>query len=215
MRILINWLMALFLLSSSCVLAEEAALVTALKGDVAIEDGKGGKAPLQVFIKLHAGDVLQLGDAARLQVTYFKSARQETWVGSGSLEVGTSESKAVMGRLQPQTQQLTMKFAQQLSKTPATDSKGKVTTVRTRALAPFENIDHVRQTYQDMRAKAPANDRNPELYLLSAYFELKEYDQVRDILTRLDRDSPNDMEIKVLKSLYARAINNAKMAEKL
>lgn len=214
MRIIINCLAALFLLSSSAVWAGEAALVTALKGDVGLEDGTGGKAPLQPFIKLHAGDMLQLEDAARLQITYFQSARQEIWVGPGSLEVGTTESKAVIGRLQPQTQQLSMQFAKQLAKTPAADSRGKVTTLRTRAIATTDSIDRVKQTYQEMRAKAQHNDRNPELYLLSAYFELKEYDQVRDILNRLDSEYPGDMEIKILKSLYAKAINNAKMGAK-
>lgn len=214
MRIVIIGLTAALLIASHGALAAEAALVTALTGMVELEDGIGGKAPLQAFIKLHDGDLLQLGDATRLQLTYFQSARQETWTGPGNIEIGAVESKAATGRLRPQTQHLSLQLAKQLAKTPASDSRGKVVVPRTRSIAPSDGIEHVQRAYQEMRAKAESNDRNPELYLLSAYFELKEYDRVRDVLSQLDGSYPGDLEIKILKSLYFRAINNAKMAAK-
>lgn len=214
MRIVIRGLMTILLLASPCAWAAEAALVTALKGEVVFEDGKGGKTPLQAFIKLHDGDLLQLGDAARLQITYFQSARQETWLGPGNIEIGAVESKAAMGQFRPQIQQLSLQLTEQLAKTPASDSRGKIAALRTRSIAPLASLEQVQRAYREMRAKADSSDHNPELYLLSAYFELKEYDRLRNILGQLDGNFPGDLEIKILKSLYSKAINNAKMAEK-
>ena len=54
----------------------------------------------------------------------------------------------------------------------------------------------------------------PELYLLASYFELREFDKVETLLQQLGEKSPDDQEVKVLASLYKRAIGNAKMAEK-
>lgn len=214
MHNVIKWVVAILLFSSHCVWAAETALVTALKGEVKLVDGKGGKTPIQAFIKLHDGDILQLGDAVRLQIAYFQRARQEVWLGPGNIEIGAVESKTTMGRLQLQTQQLPLQLAKQLAKTPAPDGRGEVVALRTRSIAPSVSIAQVQQTYREMRAKAESGDRNPELYLLSAYFELKEYDGVHNILGQLDDSNPGDLEIRILKSLYSRAINNAKMMAK-
>lgn len=214
MSIISKWLIAFLLLFPSAAWAEEVALVTTVKGEVKIGEGIGGKTPLQAFIKLHDGDILQLGDAARLQITYFKSAAQETWMGPGNIVIGAGQSKAAGGRLQPQTQQLSMQFAKQLAKTPTGNSRGNVVTFRTRSIGPSLSVEQVKRAYHEMRANSELNDHNPELYLLSAYFEIKEYDLVRVTLNQLEGRYPDDSEIKILKSLYARAINNAKMAAK-
>lgn len=214
MRNFFKWLLVIILFPPLGAWAGEAALVTALKGDVAIDNGNGVKTPLQVFTKLHDGDALQLGKASRLQIVYFHGARQETWQGPGNIEIGASESKTAPGLPQPQARQLPLHLTKQIAKTPATDSRGKTAALRTRAIAIPVGLEQAQQTYREMRAKTEANDRNPELYLLSAYFELKEYERIRDLLTQLDVDHQGDMEIKVLKSLYFKAINNARMAAK-
>ncbi len=208
----IKWLPAFLVFSSYGVWAGEVALVTALRGEVEVENGSGTKAPLQAFTKLHDGDTLQLGNATRLQIVYFQSGRQERWQGPGNVGIGAAESTATAGM--PQTQQLPLTLVKQLSKTPTIDSRGKIAAVRTRSIAPSGSIEQAQRTYQEMRGKAEANDRNPELYLLSAYFELKEFDRVRDLLAQLDGNYPGDLEVRVLKSLYVKAINNAKMAAK-
>ena len=50
--------------------------------------------------------------------------------------------------------------------------------------------------------------------MLASYFELREFDKVETLLQQLGEKSPGDQEVKVLASLYKRAIGNAKMAEK-
>lgn len=207
-------LIVFLLLFPAAAWAEEVALSTIVQGAVLIEEGKGKQAPLQTFIKLHAGDILQLGEDAHLQIAYFKSANQERWLGPGTIIIGADQSKAVTAWLRPQTKQLSPQLAKQLAKTPTTDSRGKVAVVRTRSIGPSSSVEQVKRTYLEMSAKSEQNDRNPELYLLSAYFEIKEYELVRETLTQLEGRYPGDMEIKILKTLYAKAINNAKMAVK-
>lgn len=214
MHIFLKFLMAVFLLISSPGWTAEVALVTALKGDVWLGDETDGMLPLQSFIKLRDGDILQLGDKARLQLVYFQSNRQETWSGPGSVEVAVAQGRMVAGMPSLQTQQLSPQLAKQIARTPAPDSKGKLAALRTRSLALAESLGQVQKTYQDMRARVASSDRNPELYLLSAYFELREYDRIQEALRQLGESYPGDLEIKVLKSLYVKAINNAKMAAK-
>ncbi|MDP2783631.1 MAG: hypothetical protein Q8O38_03405 [Sulfurimicrobium sp.] len=214
MHIFLKFLMAVFLLISSPGWAAEVALVTAIKGDVWLGDETDGMTPLQAFIKLRDGDILQLGDKARLQLVYFQSNRQETWSGPGNVEVAVAQGRMVAGMPSLQTQQLSPQLAKQIARTPAPDSKGKLAALRTRSLALAESLGQVQKTYQDMRARVASSDRNPELYLLSAYFELREYDRIQEALRQLGESYPGDLEIKVLKSLYVKAISNAKMAAK-
>ncbi|HCC53729.1 MAG TPA: hypothetical protein DEQ20_02195 [Desulfobulbaceae bacterium] len=214
MSIICKGLIAFLLLFPSATWAAESALITAVKGAVWVEDAKHEHIALRTFIKLHEGDNLQLGENASLQLIYFKSANQETWLGPGNIVIGEDKSKAITTQLQPQIKHLSTQFTTQLAKTPTTDSRGKIAVVRTRAFGPSANIEQVKRTYIDMCAKSEANDRNPELYLLSAYFEIKEYELVRETLTQLEARYPDYPEVKLLKSLYAKAINNAKMAAK-
>lgn len=213
-RIASGFLVAVLALISSACGAVESALITSIKGEVVFEDSAGNKAQLPGLVKLNHGDILHLGDHARLQLVYFHSARQETWSGPGSVEVDGAQGKVVSGAPLLQLQQLAPQFARQISRTPAPDSKGKFAALRTRSVAPLESITQVQRTYQDMRAKVIATDRTPEIYLLSAFFELKEYDRIQEIFRQLDNSDPGDLEIKMLKTLYGKAINNAKMAAK-
>lgn len=214
LRTLLKILIAVLLLISSTSWAVEVALVTGVKGEISLENEGGGQSALTVFVKLREGDILHLGEHAHLQLVYFQTARQETWSGSGVIEVNGAQGKVVTGMPVRQIQQLPQQLAKQIAKTPAPDSKGKFAALRTRSIAPPESIAQIQRAYQEMRAKAAASDRNPEIYLLSAFFELKEYDRVHEIFRQLDLSDPGDFEIKMLKSLYTKAINNAKMAAK-
>ena len=73
-------------------------------------------------------------------------------------------------------------------------------------------LESIERNYADLRQKADPGDRNPELYLLSGYFELREYERLERLLAQLGEKAPNDLELRTLKALYARAINNARTA---
>ena len=66
----------------------------------------------------------------------------------------------------------------------------------------------------ELRGQADPADRNPELYLLASYFELREFDKVDALLQQLGDKSPNDPEVKVLVALYKRAVGNVQASMK-
>lgn len=209
-----KWLWIALLFSPPALYAADAALITASSGEVSVMDGKGGKTFLVSFTRLQEGGVLQLGNHARLRLVYFQGGQQETWQGPGSLEVGAAASRVVSGAPHSNNQSLSIQLIRQIAKTPTPDSGGKVAVLRTRVMAPSSGIEQVQKTYQDLRGKADPGDRNPELYLLSAYFEIREFDRVHEVLSQLDGSYPGDPEIKLLRSLYGRAIDNARVAAK-
>lgn len=192
----------------------EVGLVTALSGSVSLQEDKAAASALKSFVKLRAGDRLTLEGGARLQMVYFDGGRQETWQGAGQLEVGAVASTAVKGGLQPEVKTLPAILVKQLSKTPSPDGNVKAGMIRMRSIPSGGTLESIEKNYADLRRQADAADRNPELYLLAGYFELHEYDKVDALLKQLADKSPGDREIKALASLYKRAINNARMADK-
>jgi pentatricopeptide repeat protein len=73
-------------------------------------------------------------------------------------------------------------------------------------------LESLEKNYAELRQKTDAADRNPELYLLAGYFELREFERVERLLRQMSEKSPNDAELRMLNALYARAIGNARMA---
>lgn len=207
------WMVGLVFLSAGAWGAE-VGLVTAVSGNVKLQEDKAAASELKSFVKLRAGDRLTMEGAARLQMVYFEGGRQETWRGAGQLEVGSGASKAIKGDLQPEVKKLPAILVKQLSKTPSPDGNVKAGMVRMRSMPSGGTLESVEKNYADLRKQADPADRNPELYLLASYFELREFDKVETLLKQLGEKSPDDQEVKVLASLYKRAIGNAKMAEK-
>ena len=192
----------------------EVGLVTAVSGNVKLQEDKAAASELKSFVKLRAGDRLTMEGAARLQMVYFEGGRQETWQGAGQLEVGGSASKPVKGDLKPEVKTLPAILVKQLSKTPSPDGNVKAGMVRMRSMPSGGTLESVEKNYADLRKQADAADRNPELYLLASYFELREFDKVDALLQQLGEKSPGDQEVKVLAGLYKKAISNARMADK-
>jgi hypothetical protein len=194
----------------------EVGLVTAVSGKVSLqaEKEKAAAAALKSFVKLRAGDRLTLEDGSRLQLVYFDGGRQETWQGAGQLEVGTAASAALKGGLKPAVKTLPAILVKQLSKTPSPDGNVKAGMIRMRSMPSGGTLESLEKNYADLRKQADAADRNPELYLLAGYFELREYDKLDALLRDLGEKSPADQEVKALTALYKRAVNNARMAQR-
>ena len=192
--------------------AAEVGLVTAVAGGIKLQDEKKAESDLKSFIKLRPGDRLKMDGTARLQLVYFDGGRQETWQGAGQLEVGGAASKLLKGGLQPEVKTLPAILVKQLSKTPSADGNVKAGMVRMRSMPSGGTLESIERNYADLRQKADPGDRNPELYLLSGYFELREYERLERLLAQLGEKAPNDLELRTLKALYARAINNARTA---
>ncbi|MDP3817180.1 hypothetical protein [Pseudomonas sp.] len=206
---------ALLLALLSCTAqANEVAMVTALSGTVEWQaPGAAPAMPLKAFSKLRAGDRLKLAAAARVQLVFFQSGREEVWQGAGDLLLGSEASAVTTGTPQQQSRLLPRLLVKQLARTPAPEGQIRAGMVRLRSMPSGGTLESVENNYAELRSKAAATDRNPELYLLAGYFELREFAKLQQLLARLDEQSPGSNELAVLRSLYVRAMNNAKMAE--
>lgn len=185
----------------------DAALITLLQGDVVMVT-QHGRQPLQPFVKLKRGDLLAL-DKAKLQIVYFGSGRQELWQGGGRLEVQAAESKGY-GLPTPEAKTLPKDMVKQIARTPAIDGEGRVVAARVRAIATPEAIAKLDDMYRRMRMETVRADLNPELFLLSGLFEMREIERVEQLLRDLQRARPGDMEVGLLVALYRKAIRNAR-----
>ena len=194
-------------------LALEVGLVTGLSGTVALNvQAQTESRTLQVFSKLHVGDRLTLPENASLQVVLLRSGEEQTWQGPGELRVLSGGIIAESAALQPRVRQLPKLLVKQLAKTPAPDGQVKAGMVRLRSMPSGVTLESVEKNYAQLRKAAMATDRTPELYLLAGYFELREFELLQQALTRMEKQSPSDKEVAQLRSLYAHAVNNAKMA---
>ena len=192
----------------SQVWAAEVALVTAVQGRV-MRLADAAPAPVEAFVKLKEGDRLSLEKDTRLQLVYFENGRQETWAGPGRLEMTARESKAT-GLPAAQVKSLPLVMARQLARTPALDSQGRGGVTRLRAVRGPDAIAKLEETYQDLRTRAGRDELEPEMYLLSALYELRELERVEKLLGSLQQDWPNNPEAALLISLYRKAVKNAR-----
>lgn len=186
---------------------EGGALITSLQGSVGLVTPQG-RQPLQAFVKLKRGDLLALADA-KLQIVFFESGRQEIWQGGGRLEVLASEGKG-FGLPKPEVKTLPAVMVKQIARMPALDSQGRAGAMRLRALATPEAIAKLENDYRKMRMEAVRGDLNPELFLLSGFFEMRELDRVEQVLRDLQQARPGDVEVGLMAALYQKAIRNAR-----
>lgn len=210
-----GWLaLVLLMLVSMGASAAEVGLVTAVSGNVKLQEEKEVASELKPFVKVREGDRLVMKGPSRLQVVYFEGGRQETWSGHGALEVGNESSKAIKGSMQTEIKTLPAILVKQLAKTPADDGNVKTGMIRMRSMPPYDRLETVEKNYDEMRKQAVAGDLNPELYLLASYFELREFDKLEALLRQLNEKASETQELAALNMLYARAIRDAKSTAK-
>lgn len=185
------------------------ALITSLQGNVERVTLQGPKA-LQSFVKLKQGDLLALRNA-RIQIVYFESGRQEVWQGGGRLEILGSEGRP-FGLPDPEVKILPSVMVKQIARTPALDSQGRAGVMRLRSIASPEAIAKLDNTYRQMRMEAVRGDLNPELFLLSGLFEMRELARVEQVLKDLQQARPGDTEVGLVVALYQKAMKNAREA---
>jgi hypothetical protein len=192
------------LLSSLAFAATDVALVTSLAGKVS----RLGNS-VDAFVKLKQGDQLMLEKDAKIQITYFQNGRQESWTGAGKLEIAGDESKPT-GLAAPQIKQVPLVIVKQLARTPALDSQGRAGVTRLRSIPTPDAIAKVERIYQQMRTESTPEDLNPELFLLAGMLELQQLERVEKTLLDLKEKQSNQPEVKMLISLYSRALKDVK-----
>jgi len=190
----------------------DAALVTALDGTVH-RLSTAGREPVQAFVKLKPGDKLALEGNARIQLVFFESRRQESWNGSGSLEIAAVEGKS-RDLAPPQVKTLPAILVKQIAKTPALDSQGRAGVVRLRAIPTPEALAKLDQNYRQLRQETDKDDLNPELFLLVGLLEMRQLDRIEQVLADLQAMHPGNLEAKVLVALYQKTLKNLRESGK-
>ncbi len=205
MRMLI--LSLLFLALPVAAQEDRGALITALEGNVSRVQGTDKK-PLAAFERLEAGELLAL-DGAKLTLVFFATGQQESYQGTGRLELGPGEGKP-WGLAPPEVKKLPAFLVKQIARTPTLVAQGRAGVTRLRAIPTPEAIAKVDENYRRMRMEAVANDLNPEMYRLSALFEMKAYDAVEAAVSDLESLTQRNNEAKLLSALYRKALKNAR-----
>lgn len=189
---------------------EPVALITLSRGQIGLVATEGHR-PLQSFVKLLNGDLLALGRGATLQILYFRTGRLETWQGGGRLEVLPDEGKA-FGLAAPEVKMLPVQVARQIAGTPAQDGQGRSKTTKLRAIATPEALAKLEDTYKRLRLETVRGDINPELYLLSGLYEMREFDRVEQVLRNLQQSGSGNLEVGVVVAMYQKAMRNKREA---
>ena len=192
--------------------AAEVALVMSVQGKVLKQEGEPGS-PLEAYAKLNAGDRVVLDRNAQLRLAYFENGRVETWAGPGGLEM-TAHGGEASGLAAPAVKSLPLAVARQLGRTPAGEGPGRKLPARTRSVAVPDALAKLEATYQELRGKAGADDLEPEAYLLSALFELRELERVEKLMTELKQERAGNPEAALLVALYRKAVKNAREARR-
>ncbi len=203
------FLLAFCLAGPTFAQEDRGVMVTSLEGKV--ERIKGAtRTPLEAFERLEAGELLAL-DQARLTLVFFLTGRQEVWQGTGRLELGPGEGKG-FGLAAPETKTLAPFLVKQIARTPTLLAQGRAGVTRLRAIATPEAIAKVEESYKRLRMEAAPGELGPEMYRLSALFEMKAYDEVDAALRDLEALRPDHNEAKLLVALYRKALRNAGQA---
>lgn len=200
------WVLSLLLLVLPAVAQEDrGALVTALDGKVFRVKGTEKK-PVAAFERLEAGEFIAL-EGARLVLVFFATGQQESYQGSGRLELGPGEGKP-WGLTAPEVKKLPDFLVKQIARTPTLVAQGRAGVTRLRAIPTPEAIARVEEGYRRMRMETVANDLNPEIYRLSALFDMKAYDAVEAAVRELEQSRPQHGDAAQLVTLYLKALRN-------
>ena len=191
--------------------SSEVAMVTSLQGK-ANRVAPLGPQVVEAFTKLKHGDLLALDKGATLQLVYFENGRQETWHGPGKLEIAKTDSTP-KGLKPAEVKILPAVMVKQIAKTPVLESQGRAGMMRLRGVASAEDIATVEDTYRQMRQEANGKGIQPELYLLSALFELHEFDRVDKALADLQRGQAGNPDVPNVVAIYTKAVKSARAAK--
>lgn len=186
-----------------------SAMVLGVQGDVVLELANKPQA-LEPLVRLLEGDRLRLGSGASVRLLYARSGLQEEWQQAGVLRIERAKSAILRGQPQVTTRQLPTAIAQQMARTPHSDSTGRIGGVRLRNLSldpdtPPDSgkLAQLEENYQALRQNAPPTDHGPEIYLLAGLRDLAAHERLRTELQRLQNQHPDDAVVARLQALYA------------
>ena len=195
------------LLVAASALANDVGLINHLSGDVSYTSGSSTD-KAKAFMKLREGDRLNVASGAQIRVVYFQGGRQETYAGPATFTAGTQQSTVQSGA-QPQVSTLPSGVPQKISQTPELIQIAKLgrsggvavrDAPRNLRLTPQQQAEvrQARQTYEQLRTSAAADDITPELYLYSVLQDHLLYNDMKVVVSEMQRRQPANPDVAVM-----------------
>jgi hypothetical protein len=190
------------------VASADAGLINQLSGDVTYTSGTSGSAKARPFMKVREGDRFTLPAGAQARIVYFQGGRQEAYVGPATLVVGAQASQQQSGPA-PQVSQLPAGVPQKIAQTPELVQiarLGRSGGVAVRGAQPAQRLSpqaqaelrHARQTYEEMRKVAAANDIVPEQYLYAVLQDHLLYEEMKPVVAEMRKRQPSDPDVEAM-----------------
>jgi hypothetical protein len=168
---------------------------------------KDGPEPVQAFMKIRAGDRIDLSDGGRIELMFVESGRRETWRGPARLTVGRTGAVSADPNAAPEVAAVQSAVANAIGASGLPLPRGRiarsgVNLVRgtagecpepppiPRRVSPLTPSDRAelasaRRIYEDLRRQVPAADPLPDLYLLSVLARYEQFGEMAVIVDRL------------------------------
>lgn len=202
-----NLLFAALALCSAAFAQDDVGLVNHVAGDASYQSG-ASRAQASAFMKVREGDRFTLAPGAQLRLVYFQGSRQETFTGPARFIAGKQES-TMQGGAKPQVSTLPAGVSQRIAQTPELLAIAKLgraggITVRSGArlkpLTPEQEaeIAQARAEYVRLRQGAPAEDVSPEFFLLTVLDEHRQYQDMKDVVSEMQRRQPNSADVAAM-----------------
>ncbi len=204
---------AVLMVGASTFAAGDVGLINHLAGDVAYTSG-ATSAKAQAYMKVREGDRFNVPAGAQVRLVYFQGGRQETYNGPATFTAGAQASSVQSGS-QPQVTTLPAGVPQKISQTPELVQIAKLGRSggvavrgvgREQRLTPQQQAEvrQAKDTYQQLRASAAADDITPELYLYSVLQDHLLYNDMKPVVEEMARRQPGNPDVAELRA-YVKA----------
>jgi hypothetical protein len=198
---------AALLVAASAFAADDVGLINHMIGDVSYTSGSAAS-KAKAYMKVREGDKFTLPSGSQLRVVYFQGGRQETFTGPAAFTAGKNESSIQSGD-RPQVSTLPAGVPQKIAQTPelvAIAKLGRSGGVAVRGvgtekrLTPQQQAEvrQARQTYDQLRQSAAADDITPELYLYSVLQDHLLYTDMKPIVESMQKRQPKDPDVAAM-----------------
>ena len=195
---------AALMAAGTALAAGDVGLINQMAGEVSYTSG-GATAKAQAFMKVREGDRFSVPSGAQLRIVYFQGGRQESFAGPASFTAGAQQSSVQSGG-QPQVSVLPSGVPQKISQTPELIQIAKLGRSggvavrgagREQRLTPQQQAEvrQARDTYQQLRSNASADDITPELFLYSVLQDHLLYSDMKPVVEEMVRRQPNNPDV--------------------
>ena len=183
-----------------------AGLVTRFSGQAQIVNVN--RTPLKVspFMKINAGDRVEMQAGSSLKLVYFANGREEAWKDNATFEVGAEASHAIQGAPEVTSLPASAPRGRELARTQSFDTITRIGSVRMRYLpregAQFETVAAAKRSYDAWRATAANDDLLPDVYYFSVLDEFNLRDEMQYLAAEAVKRNPGS---EVAKAMQVRA----------